>query len=583
LLLKASTPVELIPLKPEQHQVVLVPKATTDLPFFYHTKKKSLLARNIDYQGMDAYGRPIHWKTIPNRDPEIGEPSIDAHDVWMKLVKPIIDLRLNLYDESSYVIPLGGCRESLRIVGWGEGGFQARRLFRALNQIGNTNIVADMWIPTTELDEHGAPLFQPIKASFTKMSIYAIGSTHLTAKQLQEGRFDFDFDLNDTVYIQLHPIEAQIQKSQPQRYIDNQYLFSVKPVAQRWYELMAARIYGVIKHRGEYCEIRYSWYVQHHHTLKRHYTRKRATQQIGEVVADHVRFGYITKFELITAKEPGQEIDWVIRFYPGQAAKDSVARILNYISKKNPRQRKLTVVKSVEPKTEPTHIFLTPEQQIDERLVAELTNRGVTPTQAAKIVAGLDLGPDEYLTDILDWADYLIGQAPAGKIYNPSGFYVHLIKERVFPPATFETSRKRRLRHEAQQVIAQRLQEQARITLAYDDYLTGEIDAYIAKNPEQFKEALDARRQHLKAHKALGLWSDESITKMAAPAARSEIRKRTVTLTLEAFAARYKAQELAARLTVLLLPAPRLNEPSPSQPGQGSEAQANSADEYFTV
>ncbi len=146
------------------------------------------------------------------------------------------------------------------------------------------------------------------------MTIYAIGSKHLTEAELNDGQFKFDFNLDDTVYILLNPIEAEIQKNQPQRYIDNQYMFSVVPAAQRWYELLAAKIFGVIKNNGSYCEVRYSWYVNHHNTLKRYNTRKRVVYQMTRLVQDHLDCGYLTKVEYRVLKDPGQEIDWIIRY-----------------------------------------------------------------------------------------------------------------------------------------------------------------------------------------------------------------------------------------------------------------------------
>jgi hypothetical protein len=221
---------------------------------------------------------------------------------------------------------------------------------------------------------------------------------------------------------------------------------------------------------------------------------------------------------------------------------------------------------------------------VDERLVAELTNRGILQPEAARIIDSLDLGPEEHLTDILDWGDYLIRQAGPGKIYNPSGFYIHLIKQRAFPPASFETSRKHRLRQEAQQVIAQTLQEEARIKLAYDDYITAQIDNYVAQNSEQFQEILEAKRQHLKNHKALGLWNDEIITRMTVPAARSEILRKIGAATFASFAAQYKTNELAARLTTLLLPPPTAQSgPAHLLSEQGSEPPATAGDDYFVV
>gem|GEM_PF-3981572 len=277
--------------------------------------------------------------------------------------------------------------------------------------------MADLWIPTTQKDEQGNQTFQHINATFSKMTIYAIGSKHLTDEQLADGRFDFEFDLDDTLYIQLNPIEVQIQRDQPQRYIDNQYLFSVKPTARRWYELVAPKIFGVVKNNGEYCEIRYSWYIQHHHTLKRYYERYRVVFQMNRLVEDHLKEGYITRVEYRVVKEPGQEIDWVIRYYPGETARTSIARILSYRYRQRPTGEKERIsTRTTRPRVNKQPAIAN--RVIDQRLVAELTNRGVVQSEATKIVASLDLRPDENLTDILDWGDHLIKQAPPGKIYS---------------------------------------------------------------------------------------------------------------------------------------------------------------------
>jgi hypothetical protein len=381
-------PAELLPLEAEQHSVVLVPKATTDLPFFWLTKRQSSLQQDVTYEGIDGEGRPISWTVTPNRSPHIGPPGIEAHEVWMRLVKPVIDSRLNLQDKSTYVVPLGRVRQCLRVIGWSEGGFEARRFLKALRQIGAAWCIADLWIPTTETDEQGSVLFSHVKGEFSKMTIYAIGSKHLTQDDLNDGQFKFDFDLDDTVYILLNPIEAEIQKNQPQRYIDNQYMFSVGPSSQRWYELLAAKIFGVIKNNGSYCEIRYSWYVKHHHTLKRFYTRKRVVFQMTRLAQDHLDSGYLTKVEYRSVKEPGQEIDWIIRYYPGETARASIARILSFRHRQHPTGEKLKIsVRTARPRAK--RPATSEGQGIEDPLLAELTRRGITLHQAKSLLSSL--------------------------------------------------------------------------------------------------------------------------------------------------------------------------------------------------
>src|SRR5437016_3029887 len=84
-------PFTLLPLTPDQHPVSGLPKRTTELPFFYLTKKKELLDRNISYEGVDEAGNPVRWAVRPNRAPEIGVPAIDAHEIWVRVVIPMIE------------------------------------------------------------------------------------------------------------------------------------------------------------------------------------------------------------------------------------------------------------------------------------------------------------------------------------------------------------------------------------------------------------------------------------------------------------------------------------------------------------
>src|SRR3954451_19942557 len=116
---------ELLPLSPEQYPVSPPPRRTTDLPFFYLTKKKELLAQPIRYEGLDESGRPIRWTVTPNTI--IGAPAIDAHKIWHQLIVPTIEHHRATTGHVPEVLPLGGIRKCLRMVGWTEGGRQARQ------------------------------------------------------------------------------------------------------------------------------------------------------------------------------------------------------------------------------------------------------------------------------------------------------------------------------------------------------------------------------------------------------------------------------------------------------------------------
>ncbi len=323
---------ELIPLRAEQHTITFVPKLTTELPFFNLTSRRKDIPKVIKYQGRDAAGRPIKWEVYQDTSKEIGAPAVEAHEVWYLLVKPSIDSQRLPDGTMPEIIALGGVRECLRKVGWTAGGYQAHELIKALTQISFAGCVADLWLPTGEHDQEGKERFLQIKGRFSRMSVYAIGEHHLTEAELAQK--SFDFDLEDILYIRLDPLEAKLQQLQDRRILDNQYLFSVNPAARRWYELVAAKIFGVVKNKGEFCEIRYSWYVKHHHTLKRAYAHKRVRFQMDRVIRDHLASGYISKVEYRPIKETDQEIDYLIRYYPGPGARESNTRIQTFIREK---------------------------------------------------------------------------------------------------------------------------------------------------------------------------------------------------------------------------------------------------------
>lgn len=332
-------PRTLQPLKPNQHPVTPLPKFTTELPFFYLTKRKDLLNQVINFQSTDSGDKPIRWRVTPNLT--IGAPGIEAHEVWVRLIKPALDTeRERMAGKLPSLVPLGSIRECLRTLGRVIGGWESRRLLKCIRQIGSAWCEADFWMPTAERDEEGRILYRHIKGEFSRISIYSIGSKHVTDEELEAGNFSFDFDLEDTVYLLLHPHEVEMQKYQGQRPTDNEYLFSVSPSARRWYELLAPKIFGVVENKRNsqegFCEIRYSWYVERHHTLKRHFERYRVVEQMNDLIEDHRAFGYVEKVEYRAIKEPGQEVDYIIRYYPGEGARSSINRIRS----RHPRKKR---------------------------------------------------------------------------------------------------------------------------------------------------------------------------------------------------------------------------------------------------
>jgi len=507
---------ELLPLTPEQHRVSAPPRRTTDLPFFYLTKKKELLEQPIHYEGADENNRPIRWTVTPNTI--IGAPAIDAHKIWLQLVIPTIEQYRAKTGQVPQILPLGGVRKCLRLIGLTEGGRQARQLLEGLNRIASAWCEADFFVPVQ--DANNRIRLVPIKGKFSRLSIYAIGEKHLTDDQLAAGKFDFDFDLDATLYLQLHQLEMLIQENQEHRYIDNQYMFSVEPTGRRWLEIMGPKIFGVVKNNGTHCEIHYSWYVKHHHTLQRQTARFRMVEQMNRVAADHIASGYILKPEYRTLKESEKEIDLLIRYTPGPMARESTNRIRANLRHPptiaeptpaqkldsaqhagRPRQRRLNLVPPTEPQPQPA----VPAVVIDYRIIAELAKRGVGETDARQLLAALP--PGQPILDQLEYGDHLIAQKK-GKITNPPGFYISLLQRNVPIPPSFETSQARKARQEAEFAKRQAFQNEQAAALAAEEAEEVRLTAQFEQLPEPDRLALllQVKAEQLKKYPNMAHW-----------------------------------------------------------------------------
>lgn len=161
-------------------------------------------------------------------------------------------------------------------------------------------------------------------------------------------------------------------------------------------------------------------------------------------------------------------------------------------------------------------------------LLLALTDRGIAKTTALKLLASLAEG--QRVLDQLEWGDHLVKQAP-GNFRNPPGFYIHLLKENITVPDDFETSRKRRLREKARAERAREEHQRMKLELAYNEYLSGEVDRYIATEQGrlEFEEVAEAQRARLLAsHKYTRTWPAETVTRLVQNVARSEVLQNRI-------------------------------------------------------
>jgi hypothetical protein len=75
---------------------------------------------------------------------------------------------------------------------------------------------------------------------------------------------------------------------------------------------------------------------------------------MNRVVRDHMGSGYLAKVEYRAVKESDQEIDYIIRYYPGLGATASMDRIQIHMQHGRASRRHLAQVRSGNPTTEPS-------------------------------------------------------------------------------------------------------------------------------------------------------------------------------------------------------------------------------------
>lgn len=305
-------------------QVTLSPAGANEYPFFCLSRKPAHLKRNIEWRSTDNEGRQFTWKVKPNSD---GLPGEAAWEIWLTIIQPLLHASQPL--KHGQLIPLGGVRHCLRVLGWTISGANSRVLTKALSQIAGATIEFDLWLPLAPPKPEGEN-FRRVRGRGPRILFYSIGEYQVSEAELQSGELAYDYDLNDVISIRV-ALEADLQQNVQYRPLDQVYARSVAPSARRWYELTASSVFGAVSHpnsRG-YFDIRYSWYVSRHHTLEAQTGLRRIKMQMEKIVKDHLKSGYLRKVEYF---ETGEGADVIIRYFPGAGAKRSINRVKSLLS-----------------------------------------------------------------------------------------------------------------------------------------------------------------------------------------------------------------------------------------------------------
>jgi len=425
------------------------------LPFFALRSKDIKNRTKTEYKTVVKRGQEkfeVLWRVTS--DPEYGYPGPFDREVHKAVEQIINGIPLPIQNP----IPIGSLYNLCKIMGINKfGGSQYSKIKEALERITTTSIKSAGTFYSLDRKEWIEDIF------------------HLYERVIFKGKRLLSGDIADTNYLYLNSW-----------YLDNINTHYVKPInwelykslgtpiAQRLYDLLSVKFYGLLMRDGKFICYKYSTICDLLPIAKQKYL------SLARKVLDsaHQRLkdtAFIENWNWEQTSKKGEENDWLIKYYPGKIAKEEI--------KKYKKEDQLELaLPSVEVKAElPSYNdkpLLTDVQNSQElagnHTANQLTQRGITNTVANTLFKNF---PIDQIQKQIEIFDYLVENKSPLVAKNPAGFLRRSIEENYQPPAEYNQKQEREiLEQKRNQEIAEKEAEQARlddIQRQVDDYRDG--------------------------------------------------------------------------------------------------------------
>ena len=357
------------------------------------------------------------------------------------------------------IIKLGSLRDLCRELGLSEGK-NVNSIRKALRQNAFAGITAKIRYRRRDGTEH------TLEADFTRYHIV------FTGEELPDGR------KADAVYIVLSDIYMQVINGAMTRPLDYDYLKSLPPASQRFYELLSYQMYAALKNDRPRAKLLYSYFCTYA-PQTRYFDRKRAHKQMAKVLAPHRKSGYIAKVDYEQTVDADGRPDWLMLYTPGPKAR---AEYRVFARRGGP------TVLEVEPfALSPAPTVLAPDRS---PLEAELIARGITPAMAGELVR--DHGEEKVRAQV-EQLDWLVETKPK-KVADPAAWLVAGIRSGHAAPKGFISKAERRRREEERRTQEREKAEQQRREreqAARDQAQRQAVDAYLQRLTPAERKALE--------------------------------------------------------------------------------------------
>ncbi|APW64302.1 hypothetical protein [Paludisphaera borealis] len=326
------------------------------------------------------------WKV--SYDGEYGQPGPLAY----KLDTLIINRRI---EEARRPIPrilkLGSLSDICRELGLADSGKNRSDIKRSLFQNATANI------KTKTEYRHSDGTEQTLEALFTRYSVI------LTGEKLPGGK------KADGVYIVLNDVFINVINGAMARPLDYDYLKSLPPAPQRFYELLSYQIYAALKYDRPRAKLTYSEFCAHA-PQTRHVDWEKVRSQMTKVLKLHKESGYIARVDYQDTTDGEGQPDWVMLFQPGPKAR---AEFRAFSKRGGPS---ILEIESSE-----VLPLLSDERQLEQ----ELVKRGVSSEVAKKLMVEQ---PEEKIRQQIEILDYRLAGKKSEKIDDPAAWLVAAIR-----------------------------------------------------------------------------------------------------------------------------------------------------------
>lgn len=398
----------------------------------------------------------IQWEVSHNS--KDGQPGPLAY----KLDTLIINRRI---EETARPIPriirLGSLREITEELGLST---HNDKIKKSLHQNASTYIKAKIRYRLADGTE------KDLEAGFNRYSVV------FTGEKLPNGR------KADAVYIVLNDVYMQVINGAITRPLDYDYLKTLPPGPQRFYEILSFQIYAAIKNDRPRAKLLYSEFCTYA-PMTRHEDWARVRSQMTKIHRPHFGSGYVAKVDYQDTVDADGKPDWIMLYQPGPKAR---AEFRTFTKRGGP------VVLEVAPYTDDPLPLIDGTQP--PLLASELIEFGVTPAVATELVRQHDAAKIRAQLEHIEW---LVGKKPQ-KITDPAAWLVSAIKTGHAAPRGFISKAERQRREEARRAKdreAAEARRQRQEQEARDQAERQAIEAYWdSLTPEQQAE-LDAAAQ----------------------------------------------------------------------------------------